>query len=108
MSQRNTGIIRRCHNRRDPRHHLERHVGIGQFFGFLTAAAENIRVAAFESNDRFAFARAGDEQCVELLLRNGAILGPFAAKNHLSGVGRQPQQFEVDQPIIDHHIRAPQ
>src|SRR5437899_2181827 len=78
MSERNSGVIRDGHERRDTRDNFEGNAGIGQLHCFFAAAAENVGIATFEANHRFAGASALDEQLVELLLRDGMIFGSFA------------------------------
>ena len=47
MRHRNSGVSRPCNRRRNPGNDFEREAGIDDRLGFLGAAAENKRIAAF-------------------------------------------------------------
>ena len=105
MSERNAGVVRRRHHRRNPRHDFKRNLCRRERLGFLAAAPENVGIAAFEPHDAFAFARPGDEQCGDFLLRH---LHVFAAGDEFGGRRRQPEQVGVHQGVVEHHVGAPE
>ena len=43
---------------------------------------------------------------VQFILRNGVVLGTFAGVNDFGGLGREPEQFAVDQGVINDDIGA--
>ena len=73
MRERDTGIIRRGHDRRNAGHDFKRNFRRGEFLGFLAATAENVRVAALEPHDGVAFLCFGHQQLVQFALRNGMV-----------------------------------
>ena len=73
MRERDTGIIRRGHDRRNAGHDFKRNFRRGEFLGFLAATAENVRVAALEPHDGVAFLGFGHQQLVQFALRNGMV-----------------------------------
>ena len=73
--------------------------------GFLAAAPENVRIAALEPHDAFAFARPGHEQRGDFLLRHGHV---FAAGDKFGGWRRQPEQVGIYERVVEHHVGAPE
>ena len=105
MRERDAGIIRHGRNRGNARDNFKRNARRRERLGFLAATAKDVRIAALEAHDAFAFARLGDHPRVQIVLRN---LPPFAARNQFTVLARQSQQFRVHEQIVNHHVRAPQ
>ena len=106
VGQRYSGVIRRGKNGGYAGHNFKGNVRRGQFLGLLTAASEDVRVATLEAHDGFAFVGLGDQQLVQLVLRNGVVFGSLAAKNDFGGPGSETQQVRVHQRVIDHNVGA--
>jgi hypothetical protein len=105
MGEGNAGVIRRRHDRRNAGHHFKTDFRRRERLGFLAAAPENVRIAALEPHDAFAFARPGDEQRGDFLLRHGHV---FAARDEFGGRRRQPEQVGIHQRVVEHHVGAPE
>src|SRR5882724_10088748 len=106
MGQRNAGIIwRRC-DRRNAGHNFKRNFRRRKLLRLFAPTAKDVRVAAFEPDDGFAFLRFGDQQSVQFVLRDGVVVGAFAAVNNFNRLRGESQQIRIDQRVIDHNIGA--
>ena len=77
MRQRNARVSRNRHGRGNAGNNLEGDTRRAQRFGFLAAAPEDKRIAAFESYDLTALARMRNQQLVDLLLGQAVITARF-------------------------------
>ena len=69
MRHRNACICRRGDRGRNAGNDFERNPGARQLLGLFAAAAEDEGIASFEPHDSFSLSRFGNEQLVDLILR---------------------------------------
>ena len=108
VGKRNAGVARHGMDRGDACNHFERNARRSQHFRLLAAAAKHERIASFEAHNAFAFAGLGQQQGIQLGLRDTARAVMFAAVDDLRGGRREPQQLTVDEAVINHHVRPAQ
>jgi hypothetical protein len=104
MSQRYPGVIWTGDAGGDTRHNLKGDVCGGQFASLFATPAKNIRIPAFETNDALAGARFFHEQSAQFRLGNGMIARAFAGVNQFRLFGREPQQVQVYEGVVNHDI----
>ena len=106
MSHRDAGRGSGGDSRGHPRHHLEGDARGAQREGFLTAAAEDERIASLESHDVPARARVGEHQSLDLLLVRRL---PAALLAHVAKLRVGPsaaQGFARNQPVVENDVGA--
>ena len=108
VSERDAGVGGHGISRGYPWDHFEGDARGGQHLRLFAAPAEDEGVAAFEAHHALAFARLGQQQRIQLRLRDAAGTVVFAAVDDLSSGRRVAEQFAVDQAVIDHHFGAAQ
>ena len=91
-------------DRGNPWHHFERDARRSQRLRLLAAAAEHEGIAAFEAHHAFACEGFGQQQRIQLGLRDTARAVVFATVDDFRGGRGEAQQFAVDQAVIDHHL----
>ena len=106
MGQWDAGIGRHGDCRADAGNDLERYSRSAKRFGLLPSPTEDERIAAFEPDDTMTAARMGDEEIVNLLLRESVVAGSLADEYPARLRGNLFQQGRIDQPIIDHYVGA--
>src|SRR5207244_4822997 len=106
VGQRYSGVIRRGENGGYAGHNFKGNVRRGQFLGLLTAASEDVRVATLEAHDGFAFVGLGDQQLVQLVLRNGVVFRALDAENDFGGTGSEKQIVRDHVRVIVHDVDA--
>ena len=104
MRNRDAGVVRRGKKGGDARNHLDMNPRVGHFLRFLTTTAKNIGIAPFETDDRLAFLRLGDEELVQVFLRDGVIARTLAGVNDLGGFWSQSKKVRIDQGVIKQHV----
>ena len=92
--------------RADARHDLEGHARGGEFGGFLAAAAEDHRIAAFEAHHGFSGFGFLDDERVDLVLRDRVILGAFAHVDFFAAGLGPLQERGVAQGVVNEHVGA--
>ena len=75
-------------------------------FGFLSAAAKDVGVAAFEAHDAFAGLGALDQKLIDLLLGQGVVVGTLSGVDQFGGGGREAQKVFVDEGVVNHDFGA--
>jgi ribosomal protein S18 acetylase RimI-like enzyme len=75
-----------------------------QCFALFTPAAEDERIAAFQSHDPFARTSVLDQQRIDLILRERVGCRAFSHIDVL-GIRRVRQQPRIGERVVDHHLR---
>jgi hypothetical protein len=78
VSHGDTGICRRRNGAGDAGNYYKWNIKSLQIFCFFSAAAEDERISAFETDDSFAFEGACCEDFVDLLLIESVLIGLLA------------------------------
>jgi hypothetical protein len=85
-------------------HDLERDSSVGAGKRLFSAAAEDERIAALQTNDDRTGSRVGDEQRVDLLLLERRRSGLLAGVDALRAAGREIQQRGSCETVIHDHV----
>ncbi len=83
MGQRNSGVSRRCDRRGHAGNDLERNAVGAQGLGLFAAAAEDERVAAFQTHDVVALPGPLHQQAVDLGLTPSSVAADLADVDQL-------------------------
>jgi hypothetical protein len=106
VRHRDPGIGRDGDGGTHPRNDLERDAGGGEGHRLLSSAAEHERIAALEPDDPTPTARVGNEERVDVLLRE-RVNRPRLAHEDAPGVGgRQLDHAGMDETIVDDNVGA--
>ncbi len=101
MGERHAAVGRDPEGRRHAGDHFERNAGVGQSFQLFAAASEDEWVAAFQTHDREAAARAVDHHAADLFLRecmDGFLLTDVDA---FAIFGSQIEEVLVGEVIVE-------
>jgi hypothetical protein len=79
-----------------------------EFLRLLCAPAENVGIAALESDDGLAGAGAVNEELVQLCLWHGLRTFELAPANSLGARRGQAGERRIDQPVVHDHVGAPE
>ena len=104
MRERNAAVGGDSQRRGHARNHFERDARFNQRFHFLTAAAEDERVAALQPNDREPAPRALDHHGADLFLREGVHGFLLADVDALAILAREIEQVLVGKMIVEHGV----
>ena len=89
-------------DRRHAGHQLERHSGVGERERLLPSAAENERIAAFETDDPPPVASVHHEQLVHVFLLE------VVARDSQCGCRRFVDELFRHEPVVDEHLAVAQ
>jgi len=104
VGERNAGIGRHANRRGNSRNDFKPHARLGQSFGFLSPAAEDVWISTLQTNDLFAGAGITGQHAVNFFLRLG-VLGALLADVHdFSVAPRVGKQARSGQVVVEDHI----
>lgn len=89
-------------------HHYEGYPALREIAGLFSAAAEQERVAAFQTTDRRAGRRFLCQKPIDLILTEGMAASNLPDVDEVGVGSRFRQQFRACQPIVDYDISPPE
>ena len=101
MRERNARVGGDAEGRGDSGDHFKGEAGEREGFGFLAAAAEDKRVAAFETDDIEALPAAFHEEIADFLLGHGMIRLLFADVDAFGRGGREVEEFGAGEMVVE-------
>ena len=104
VSYGNSRIGRRGDCGADSRHDLEFQTGLHQFLGFLAAATEYKRIAAFEPHDALSFRRLLHEQRVGFILLQRMLIGALAGVDDFRARRCPFEDLGIAERVVHDHV----
>src|SRR5687767_11617291 len=105
MSEWDSRVIGSSDYGRNPWYDLEGNPGISQFFSFLAAASEDIRIASFQADNGSSLSRFLKKQLVEFALGNCMVSGTLTSINYFSALWGEAKEVAIDERVVNDHVR---